>query len=608
MSRQATSLFAELQRRNVFRAGAAYLAVAWVVVQVAETTFPAFGLGDYAVRVVIILLGIGLVPALALAWVFELTPEGFRRDAELEPGGELSVRTNRMLDRLIVVTLALGLAYFAFDKFVLDPQRDRAREEAAAQRGRSEALVESYGDKSIAVLPFVNMSPDPEQEYFSDGIAEELLNLLARIPELRVISRSSSFTYKDKDLRLTQIAEELNVVHLLEGSVRKSGDRIRITVQLIDARSDTHLWSETYDRDMGDIFAIQDEIAAMVVSELELKLLGQQPVSRRTDLEVYALTLQANQLLNAPRRDPQPIIALLERALALDADYVPALNALTLANYWFTDHGDPEAREALFRRNQELINRALAIDPDDAVANSYNAWQTFDSEWQLQAAAHQFERVAELASGNAEALRLVAGFAQRIGRFPEAIAFGERMLAVDPLCGSCSHQLANIQLQAGHYAEAEAQWRHLVKLGRGGFINLGLAQLLQGDAAGALATWDGALVERPYRLEVGRAMALHDLGRQEESLAALEQAIEQGERKKLVAAALAWTGQLDAAIELLDEIYGLDDPRRGRFFEVLFDPAFRNLRDHPRYVAAVEQLGMSPEQLAAIEFNPRLPE
>jgi adenylate cyclase len=599
----------------VFRAGAAYLAVAWVIVQIAETTFPAFGLGDDAVRVVIILLAIALVPALALAWVFELTPEGLKRDDDLEPGSELSLRTNRMLDRLIVATLALGLAYFAFDKFALEPQRDRVREEAAAQRGRTEALVESYGDKSIAVLPFVNMSPDPEQEYFSDGIAEELLNLLARIPELRVISRSSSFTYKGKDLRLTQIAEELNVVHLLEGSVRKSGDRIRITAQLIDARSDTHLWSETYDRAMGDIFAIQDEIAAMVVAELQLKLLGRPPESRRTDLEVYALTMQANQLLNGPRRDPEKIIALLEQALALDPDYVPALNALAVASYQFANHWDRAAREAMLERNGELIDRALAIDPDDPVANAYYAWRIFDGEWQIQAAARRFERVAELTSGNAEVLRLIGGFARRIGHFPEAIAFSERMVALDPLCFPCKYQLALAHLEARDYAEAEAQLRRLVTLGGGGYFYAGLTQLLQGDAAGALATYEGALVTQelapgrgPYRLDVGRAMALHDLGRHEESRAALDAAIDKGERKDLVAAALAWTGQVEAAIELLDEMHGLDDPRRGRFFDTIFNPAFDNLRDHPRYIAAVEKLGMSPEQLAAIEFNPRLPD
>jgi len=231
------TLVSELKRRNVHRAAAAYVALSWLLIQIAETVLPAFGFGGRPVRAVIIALMIGFVPAMVLAWTFELTPEGVKREQDLNHRSALAQRTNRLLDRLIMLLLALALAYFALDKFVFDPARDTAREQAVARQARSEALVESYGENSIVVLPFVNMSDDPANEYFADGISEELLNLLANVSELRVISRSSAFAFKGKNLKIGEIAEQLNVAHVLEGSVRKSGDRVRITAQLIDARS-----------------------------------------------------------------------------------------------------------------------------------------------------------------------------------------------------------------------------------------------------------------------------------------------------------------------------------------------------------------------------------
>ncbi len=203
------SFFRELKRRNVFRAAAAYVAVSWVLMQVAEVTFPAFGFTDRALRSLIIALGVGFLPAVALAWAFELTPEGVKRDRDIDHEGPLAKRTNRLVDRLIIVVLALGIAYFAADKFLIDPARDEERVSRAVEQGREEAIVESYRDKSIVVLPFENLSSDPEQDFFSDGMAEELLNLLAKIPKLRVISRSSAFSFKDKNITIAEIAEQL---------------------------------------------------------------------------------------------------------------------------------------------------------------------------------------------------------------------------------------------------------------------------------------------------------------------------------------------------------------------------------------------------------------
>jgi TolB-like protein len=222
-----------MRRRNVLRVGTAYLVAAWLLVQVPGTLFPLFGFDETPARVVVIVLAIGFLPALVLAWVFEFTPEGLKRESEVDRSRSVAPQAGKLLDRIIMIVLAVSLSYFAFDKFVLLPRREAAleqqRSEAVAEaraKGRSEAL-ESNGERSIAVLPFVNMSSDKEQEYFSDGISEELLNLLARIPDLKVIARTSSFAFKGEKVEIAEIARRLNVAHVLEGSVRKAGNTVR---------------------------------------------------------------------------------------------------------------------------------------------------------------------------------------------------------------------------------------------------------------------------------------------------------------------------------------------------------------------------------------------
>jgi TolB-like protein len=310
------SFIEELGRRNVFRVAIAYLAGAWLLIQVADTVLPKFGYADSAVTNIIVAAAIGFLPVVVWAWAFQWTPEGIRRDADVSP--QTSRPAGKAFDRIIVTMLALAVGYFAIDKFVLDPTRDAEQIQTAREEGRADAFVESYGDKSIAVLPFVNMSADPEQEYFSDGISEELLNLLAQIPELRVTSRSTAFTFKGKDIVISEVAKKLNVAHILEGSVRRSGNKVRITAQLIDARTDTHLWSETYDRELDDIFAIQDEISAKVVADLKLKLLGKAPQTEQIDPRAYDLYLQARYILHAGEEEQEPrAITLLEKVVEL---------------------------------------------------------------------------------------------------------------------------------------------------------------------------------------------------------------------------------------------------------------------------------------------------
>ena len=281
------SIVRELKRRNVFRVAAAYAVVAWLIIEIAATTFPMLRLPEWTATFVTVLLLIGFPVALIFAWAFEITPEGIKREKDVDRSQSITHLTGRNIDYIIIAALVLALGFFAFDKFVLDPSRDAELVQAA-----TEARTSKMPDKSIAVLAFTDLSPEGDQEYFSDGISEELLNVLAKIPELRVISRSSAFSFKGKNIDTPTIAQRLNVTHLLEGSVRKSGNQVRITAQLIEARSDRHLWSRSWDRTIDDIFAIQDEIAAEVLEQLELTLLASAPTVEETDSQAYALYLQ----------------------------------------------------------------------------------------------------------------------------------------------------------------------------------------------------------------------------------------------------------------------------------------------------------------------------
>ena len=599
--------FQELKRRNVFRVGIAYLVAAWLAIQVVETLFPLFGLGDTTARAVVIILAIGFIPALILAWVFELTPEGLKRDRDADPTAPGIVRMAKRFDRMILVLLVVALGYFAVDKFVLDPARDIAREQEVTEQVRTEVLVESYGEKSIAVLPFVNMSSDSEQEFFSDGVAEEILNLLAKIPELRVISRSSAFSFKGKDLEIPEIAERLDVAHVLDGSVRKSGNRIRITAQLIEARSDTHLWSETYDRTLDDIFAIQDEIAADVVSNLQITLLEPVPKSRRTDPQVLALILQAKQMYQRKiPRHGELMAELLDEALALDPDYLPAMVWYIYANYDQAEEGLISEEENQ-RRYNDFADRILAIDPNNGFVHSMNGWAATYENGELESAAGHFALALKNANGDAEVLRPVGRFLGTIGRFDKSIPILERAVALDPLCYMCLWHLSSQYMKTGNLDEALAVRRRYVALGSGGIYYLGLISLLKDQAEEALAVYERDEHKDYPRAIGGRAMALYSLGRHAESDAALADLLEKSVDREpaLMAHVYAWKGDKDAAFEWLDKANESEGQEFKRF---VFHPIYRNLHDDPRWDALRERAGMSVERLEAIEFNVNLPE
>lgn len=615
-------MLGELKRRNVLRAAAAYLALSWLTVQVAATVLPLFGYAGSAARVVVIVLAIGFLPAMIAAWSFELTPEGLKRERDLVRGSALEARTNRLLDRLIMLLLALGIAYFALDKFVLDPARDARALSDAREQGRSSARIEAYRERSIVVLPFTNMSSDPEQEYLSDGLAEELLNLLAKVPGLRVISRTSAFSYKGKAVKLDVIARELGAAHVLQGSVRKAGNRLRITAQLIDARTDTQLWSQTFDRTLDDVFVIQDEIAEAVVGKLQLTLLGELPRAKRVDPQAYLRYVQARQVFVGTDRDWTVMERLLRDALAIDPDYADAWVGLGML-YWqhrFQTPADPDPffagmpAEEADRRSREALERALALDPDNAAGLAWMALRKSYVERDHAEAARLHARSLELDPSNGDVLRLGAIFATLIRREDLMLRLAELSVERDPLCWICIGRLVDVYLQLDMLDEAERIM--LAAPDPNNFrFSRAVVRLLKGDPAAALEGFErdgppqGTYV--PYALR-SEAMALHDLGRNTDAaarLASLKQHAQVQDYALLIAQVYAWMGQKDLAVDWAETQLEQATPTGYIYFFVVADGILRRKLDgFARWDELQRRYGVAPEQVDRIEFAPVLPE
>jgi TolB-like protein len=348
------SFLNELKRRNVLRAGAAYIMTAWLVIQVVETILPAFGFGDTAVRVVTIAFAIGLVPVLILAWVFEFTPEGLKREAEVDHDRPISRASSRKLDRAIIVVLTLALAWFAFDKFLIDPQ------------------PETEIETSIAVLPFSNRSAVPEDAFFVDGIHEDILTQLANLSGLeKVISRTSVGQYRDTAKSMMQIGRELGVANILEGGIQRAGNRIRINMQLIDAASDKHLWAETYDREMtaGNLFAIQSEITRQVVSALN-GVLSEQDNSKLDRLPTSSLEAYGEFVLGRQEVAKRTVdgidraIVHFENAIEHDPAYAMAYAGLANSIHLRANYIRPRQDiSEVSGQVESLIDKALSLNP-----------------------------------------------------------------------------------------------------------------------------------------------------------------------------------------------------------------------------------------------------
>ena len=463
-------------------------------------------------------------------------------------------------------------------------------------------------DASIAVLPFVSMSADKEQEYFADGISEELLNLLAQVPELRVIARTSSFSFKGKDVEIAEIARRLNVANVLEGSVCKSGDKLRITAQLVRASDSSHLWSERYDRPLDDIFKVQDEIAAAVVEQLKIKLLGgAAPKRPMTDPEAYALFLQAREI---DRQYTAAVLehsdALYEQALALDSQFAAAWVGLA-GNYIDEVGAGLRVADAGVERAREALAKALILDSQYAEAHTLLADLAVKVDRNLAAAARHLERALTLEPTSLDVIGFASFLARRLGRLEQAIALGEYWVSRDPVNADGHDNLAYSYAYAGRLDDAIAEHRAVLRLAPGAIAQhevIGEALLQKGDPKAALAEIQQE-AEESTRL-VGLSLAYHALGRHSESDAALAKSVMKYQKTNAASIAYvhAFRGEADSAFEWLDKAVELDDPLVGA---IPLYPMFANIHEDPRWLPFLRKHGMAPEQLAAIKFDVKVP-
>jgi adenylate cyclase len=464
-------LFAELKRRNVIRVGLFYIVSAWLVIEVAETVLPLFDVPDGVLRGLVILLVIGFVPALVFSWIYELTPEGIKRDADLSAADLQSSTTGRKLNWATLVVAVAAIGFLAVERMSPTPPRDLAPGPSA------ETALAAAGpevpDASIAVLPFTDLSPGADQEYFSDGMAEEILNALVRVQGLKVASRTSSFGFKGQEsLGIQVIAERLAVRHVLEGSVRRAGNNLRITAQLIDAQVDRHLWSDTFDRPLTaeNVFAIQEEIASAIVAalvdSLGIEIDDQVRLAQPTEnLSAYEMYLRARGLFQA-RSGLDVADDLLREALEQDPDFVNAwaLRAAVqtvIVGYGYTRLPWDEHE----RRGIEFAERALALDPDSGMALAtlgnlrFGAAMTLVRRQDIAAMIRDLERAVELEPHNTSALNWLGLSLGLAGRLEDALQVFQRCAEVASSFGPCRENEYDALWALGRPAEAFERMR-----------------------------------------------------------------------------------------------------------------------------------------------------
>ncbi len=555
------NFFAELKRRNVVRMAGLYLVGAWLLTQVASTVLPMFGAPDWLPRSIVILLAIGFIPALIFSWVFEVTPEGLKRDADVAPEQSIAPQTARRMDRMIIAVLALALGYFVFDKFVLAPRRVTTDTESHTLSNDV-----AINPKSIAVLPFDNLSRDPENAFFAEGVQDEILTRLAKVADLKVIARTSTQKFKSAPENLPEIAKQLGVLNILEGSVQKANDQVRVNVQLINATTNAHLWAEIYDRKLTDIFAVESDIAKTIADALQAKLSGAEKTALAKkpteNPEAYELYLKGRLFWNRrTEADLRKAAEYFQQAIDKDPSYALAYAGLadcfsTLAAY---TNSAPK----------ELIDRAFpparrAIQLDDSLGEAHTALaNALSADLQFAAAEVEFKRAFVLNPNYASAHQWYGEILQSTARYDEAIAEIRRAHDLDPLSLIINSVLASAFFSAGRTEEAWQQNRRTVELDP----NFGVGYWVRGQLLEQKGQFDEAIAN--YKKSGGAiasdalqaiiACAFARAGKPAEAQKILQELMNESQRRFVSSYALAeinaMLGKKDEALRLLEKAY-----------------------------------------------------
>lgn len=550
----------ELKRRRVFRAAAVYAIVAWLVIQVSDTVMPRLGLPDWAVTLVIVIVGLGFPIALALSWLFDLTPDGIERAPASSPS-----RTVGLIGLGMIMSLVLFGAYFGMRPHI-------AHDDAADAN-------------SVVVLPFADMSAAHDQQYLGDGITEEILNALAQVPGLRVPARTTSFSFKGKDLSAGEIAQQVGVMHVLEGSVRKQGDQLRITAQLIDARSDKHLWSQTYDRKIDDAFAMQDEIAKSIVDELKLHIGEAQLLERETPSgRAHESYLKGLYYWNRRRGDELPIaLDQFSAATRLDPNYARAWAGMALTYAVLPQYSSFDPHEAS-RLGKEAAARALKLDPKAADAHAALSQIAQELDWDWQGAEQHARQAVELDPNYATAHQWHAETLIILRRYDDALAEANRAIELDPLSSVVQNVRGFSLMQAGRVNEAMEIFQGIIRRDP----QFPTVRINAVEAAVILGRFDDAIkiardsashfILRALQEPSTKPLALRRLGSPE-----VRARLTMGD----VVYGYVFLDQPDSALALLDR--GVDHWAPYMGFMVS-DPLLRRSKDNPRYQQLARKL------------------
>jgi adenylate cyclase len=587
----------ELKRRNVGRVAILYIILGYVVLEIFGVFVHLLDLPPWVGRSAVLLVVLGFPVALLIAWIYEVTPEGLKPTEQVAPQQSIRHLTGRRLDRAIIAVLAIALAYFAIDKFWL------SRHTAVATPVHSTPVVAavagqpaaSLPEKSIAVLPFVDMSGDSNQQYFADGMAEEILNLLGKIPELTVIGRTSSFRFNEKADDLAAIGKALGASYVVEGSVRRFGERVRVTAQLTDTRSGAHRWSETYDRGVTDVLKVQSEIALSIVRSLQLEVAPRilnEPRPAPVNSTAYDAYLRGLHVLD---RMDQPgleeAVANFQRAHDLDPAFAPAAEGLALARIALAYWGFLPPRVG-FEQARQAAELALTLNPRAAYAHGVLCGIYTEYDWNWPAAERESKTIVELAPGNPSALLYAADERMAVGQLNESLQLLDTAIAADPFNAELYIERSWVYLRLGRLAEAEGDTRRVLDIQPNftwAHYFLAIVLLTAGKPELALAEIQK---EPPAGMQqAGLAVIYRALHRTDEAEAVIArlQADHAGDQAMAIAEAYAYGGQKDQAFAWLDRAYAQKDIN---LYYIKGDPLLKKLVSDPRYKAFLHKMNL----------------
>ncbi|MFC4720821.1 tetratricopeptide repeat protein [Geojedonia litorea] len=565
--------FKELKRRNVIKAALAYLIVAWLVIQVLSIILPAFEAPPYLLKSALIILFIGFPIWIVFSWIYEFTPEGLKKTIDVEPETSMMSKTGSRINKVIIFALSLAVVILVVERLVNKPVK-----------------VLEYGEKGIAVLAFADMSPNKDHEYFSDGISEELLNILVRIPKLKVISRTSSFSYKGKSKTAIEIGEELNVSHILEGSIRKSGNTIRITAQLINTADGSHEWSETYDRNLDSVFKIQDEIASAVSRQLELTLMGALGSNNPPATEAYNLYLQSKHLIRLNTKESfLKAENLIKQSISIDSSYAKSWDLLAYIygtgsynyNIWNANEGNAKA----------LIAVKKAIQLDSNYAEAYVTLASLQNRmWEFDDSIKNLNKALELEPNNSVIIGTAA--LMTFGDLEKSVSLLKTAIAADPLLYTNYFNLGFAYYRLNRLEEAmEAFNTFSTYYPNTQILHYMKAQVALGQGNTAKALTEIEQETHEFFNLYGKNFVLYALGGIEKSEDVFRQFIERYSESNPanMADIYAYRGNFNTAFEYLEKAFYIKDQD---LTEVLSYPSFKPMYSDPRWATFINKLGL----------------